>query len=80
MSHFKIPGIFFKYDIEPLSLTIEERRTPIYKFLIRMVNIIGGVMVSGNWIYKLTLLTAEYFRKKSRALAGAGLVYGKEHE
>ncbi|TGZ84874.1 DUF1692-domain-containing protein [Ascodesmis nigricans] len=80
VSEFKIPGIFFKYDIEPLSLTVEERRTPLYKFLIRVVNIFGGVMVGGNWMYKLVLVIGEYFKKRgARSLAGRGLVFDKEH-
>jgi hypothetical protein len=36
-----IPGIFFKYDIEPMSLVIRERTTTLYQFLIRLVGVIG---------------------------------------
>jgi len=49
-----VPGIFWKFDIEPISLTVEDSRTPILAFLVRLANIIGGVMVAGGWIYKLT--------------------------
>lgn len=48
-----IPGIFFKFDIEPVSLAITDSRTPLLSFIVRMVNIIGGVMVSGRWVYGL---------------------------
>ena len=55
-----VPGIFFKFDIEPVSLSITDSRTPLLSFTIRIVNIVGGVMVSGSWIYSLwgTLLDA----------------------
>lgn len=36
-----VPGIFFKYDLEGMSLTIEERTTSLYQFLIRLVGVIG---------------------------------------
>ena len=49
-----VPGIFFKFDIEPISLTITDSRTPMLSFLVRLANIIGGVMVAGGWMYKLT--------------------------
>ena len=37
-------GIFFKYDIEPMSLTIRERTTSLIQFLVRLAGIIGGVL------------------------------------
>lgn len=36
-----IPGIFFKYDLEAISLTIRERTTSLYQFLVRLVGVIG---------------------------------------
>jgi len=47
-----VPGIFFKFDIEPISLTIEDSRLPLLGFIVRLANIIGGVMVAGGWLYK----------------------------
>ena len=37
-----VPGIFFKYDLEALALTIRERTTSFYQFLIRLVGVIGA--------------------------------------
>ncbi|KAL8286631.1 hypothetical protein RQP46_004159 [Phenoliferia psychrophenolica] len=34
-----VPGIFFKYDIEPMSLTIRERTTTLIQFLVRLAGI-----------------------------------------
>ena len=39
-------GIFFKYDIEPMSLTIRERTTTLIQFLVRLAGIVGGILGS----------------------------------
>jgi hypothetical protein len=70
VSHYQVPGIFFKYDIEPLNLKITEHRTPFLRFLIRIINVVGGVMVSGNWVYTLVDLFIDYFKKKRRSMEG----------
>lgn len=36
-----VPGIFFKYELEPMSITIRERTTTLYQFLIRLVGVVG---------------------------------------
>ena len=38
-----VPGIFFKYDLEAMALTIRERTTSLYQFLIRLAGVVGGV-------------------------------------
>lgn len=79
VSSYQVPGIFFKYDIEPLSVRVTEHRTPFTRFAIKVVNIIGGVMVSGNWVYKLVGLFADFFRGRKRSLDGfIGGRQGKE--
>ncbi|KAK9324784.1 endoplasmic reticulum vesicle transporter-domain-containing protein [Lipomyces orientalis] len=47
------PGIFFKYDIEPIGLTITERRVPFWQFLVRLVNVVGGIVICTGWLYPL---------------------------
>ncbi|KAK9355659.1 endoplasmic reticulum vesicle transporter-domain-containing protein [Lipomyces doorenjongii] len=47
------PGIFFKYDIEPIGLTIAERRVPFWQFLVRLVNVVGGIVICTGWLYPL---------------------------
>jgi len=37
ISSYSVPGIFFKYDIEPISLTISDRRTALLAFVVRFV-------------------------------------------
>lgn len=36
-----VPGLFFKYDLEPMSVVIRERTTSLYQFLIRLAGVVG---------------------------------------
>ncbi|KZP00451.1 DUF1692-domain-containing protein [Calocera viscosa TUFC12733] len=47
------PGIFFKFDLEPLSLIVEQRTTTFIQFLIRLVGVVGGVWVCAGWAVKV---------------------------
>ncbi|KAG0150495.1 hypothetical protein CROQUDRAFT_652420 [Cronartium quercuum f. sp. fusiforme G11] len=47
-----VPGIFFKYDIEPMYLTIRERTTTLVQFLVRLAGIVGGIVVCTGWAYR----------------------------
>lgn len=70
------PGIFFRFDIEPVSLSITDSRTPLLSFIVRIVNIIGGVMVSGGWIYGLwsSLLDGVKGRVRSGSRRATGMI------
>lgn len=46
------PGIFFKYDIEPVSLIITDTRMPFLQFLIRLLGVLGGIVASTDLTYK----------------------------
>ncbi|KAI9837683.1 MAG: hypothetical protein M1838_004759 [Thelocarpon superellum] len=48
-----IPGIFFKFDIEPILLLVSEERQGFLAFLLRVVNVVSGVLVAGGWTYGL---------------------------
>jgi hypothetical protein len=47
------PGIFFKYDIDPVALEIHQRTTSWTQFLVRIVGVIGGVWVCFGWGIKV---------------------------
>ncbi|GAA6009315.1 hypothetical protein JCM11491_004270 [Sporobolomyces phaffii] len=47
-----VPGIFFKYDIEPMSLTIRERTTSLIQFLVRLAGIVGGILVCSDYGFR----------------------------
>ncbi|ESO96332.1 hypothetical protein LOTGIDRAFT_60177, partial [Lottia gigantea] len=43
-----VPGIFVKYDLNPIKIEVREERQPFWQFLVRMCGIVGGVFaVSG---------------------------------
>ncbi|KAF3118882.1 hypothetical protein TWF225_011905 [Orbilia oligospora] len=54
MNPQSVPGIFFKFDIEPIMLTITDTHTPWIYLIVRLANVIGGVMVAGGWLYKIS--------------------------
>ncbi|KAI1081142.1 DUF1692-domain-containing protein [Whalleya microplaca] len=49
-----VPGLFFKYDIEPILLTIEERRDGLLTFAIKLINVLSGVVVACHWGFTLS--------------------------
>lgn len=73
VGHNNVPGIFFKYDIEPILLLIEETRPGIMQFLLKIVNVVSGVLVAGHWGYRLSEWVKEVWgkrRKRSQGLIG----------
>jgi endoplasmic reticulum-Golgi intermediate compartment protein 2 len=58
-----VPGVFVKYDIEPILLTIAEEWASVPALFIRLVNVVSGVLVAGGWCFQLT----EWYRDQRRA-------------
>ncbi|CAK5269986.1 unnamed protein product [Mycena citricolor] len=50
--HDGTPGIFFKFDLDPMSLTIHQRTPSFIQLLIRLVGVIGGVFTCMSWSIK----------------------------
>ncbi|CAO1631993.1 unnamed protein product [Sympodiomycopsis kandeliae] len=48
-----VPGIFFKFELEPLSLTMRQRTATLTGFLIRLAGIIGGVWVCAGYTLRV---------------------------
>jgi endoplasmic reticulum-Golgi intermediate compartment protein 2 len=66
-----IPGVFFKYDIEPIMLSVQENRDGILVFLLKIINVVSGVMVAAHWGFTLTDWVREVVgRRKRRASEG----------
>jgi hypothetical protein len=61
-----IPGVFFKYDIEPILLMISEERTSFLSLLVRLVNTVSGVMVTGGWLYHMSGWVGELLGRRRR--------------
>ena len=49
-----VPGVFVKFDIEPILLMIAEEWASVPALFIRLVNVISGVLVAGGWCYQMT--------------------------
>lgn len=48
-----VPGVFVKFDIEPILLSVVEEWGGFWRLLVRLVNIISGVMVAGGWVWQM---------------------------
>jgi hypothetical protein len=74
-----VPGIFFKYDIEPILLIVSESRSGLLGLLVRLVNVISGVLVAGGWTFQLTEWAYEVWgrgRRLRRSSTGLGVING----
>ena len=77
-SPFYIPGIFFKYNLEPILLLVSGERGSFLGLVIRLVNTVSGVIVTGGWVYQLSGWVAE-LRKRRRGVS-EGVLTGKHTE
>ncbi|KAI9802652.1 MAG: hypothetical protein M1825_002674 [Sarcosagium campestre] len=76
-----IPGIFFKFDIEPILLLVREERAGALRLLVRIVNIVSGVLVGGGWAYQLLDWAGGVWGRRRRAKSlGEGVLHGKISE
>ncbi|KAF5026694.1 hypothetical protein F66182_1218 [Fusarium sp. NRRL 66182] len=73
-----IPGIFFKYDIEPILLTVHESRDSIISFLVKVINIVSGVLVAGHWGFTISDWIHEVIGRRRRSNGGVGVLGAKE--
>jgi hypothetical protein len=53
------PGIFFKFDLDPLAITIEQKTTSLVRLLIRCVGVIGGIFVCMGYAIRITTRAVE---------------------
>ncbi|KAF8149031.1 endoplasmic reticulum vesicle transporter-domain-containing protein [Crassisporium funariophilum] len=53
------PGIFFKFELDPLSITLHQRTTTFLQLLIRCVGVLGGVFVCMGYAIKITTRAVE---------------------
>lgn len=74
-----VPGIFFKYDIEPMLLTVEESRDSFLRFVVKIVNVVSGVLVAGHWGFTLTEWATSVWGKRRRGRSD-GVINGRAHE
>ncbi|KNZ71699.1 ER-derived vesicles protein 41 [Termitomyces sp. J132] len=65
------PGIFFKFDLDPLSITIHQRTPSLIQLIIRCVGVIGGIFVCMGYAIRITTRAVEVV---SGADAAPGIV------
>ncbi|KIL96630.1 hypothetical protein FAVG1_01374 [Fusarium avenaceum] len=73
-----IPGVFFKYDIEPILLTVHESRDSIISFLVKIINIMSGVLVAGHWGFTISDWIHDVIGRRRRSGGGIGVLGTKE--
>ncbi|KAI1186815.1 endoplasmic reticulum-golgi intermediate compartment protein 2 [Nemania serpens] len=72
-----VPGLFFKYDIEPILLSVEERRDGVLTFLVKIVNVLSGVLVAGHWGFTLSEWLREALGRRKRSGRSEGMIGAK---
>lgn len=71
VSEMNVPGVFVKFDIEPVMLTIAEEWASFPALFIRLVNVVSGVLVAGGWLYAMSEWAKEV-RSRGRRQGGGG--------
>lgn len=47
------PGIFIKFDVDPMEMHVWQRTTSFPQFIIRLCGVVGGVWVCASWAVKV---------------------------
>jgi hypothetical protein len=71
-----VPGIFFKYDIEPILLLLSQERGSFLALLVRLVNVVSGVVVTGGWLFQLSSWFVGVMNRR-RARKSDGVLNGR---
>jgi len=72
-----VPGVFVKFDIEPIQLTIAEEWSSIPALFIRLVNVVSGLVVAGGWCFQISEWAKEtYGRRRKRGDSTFGMLNG----
>lgn len=74
---YNIPGVFFKYNIEPILLLINEERSSFLGLIVRLVNVVSGVMVTGGWLYQLSGWLVEVVGRRRATGKSEGVLNGR---
>ena len=74
MPENSVPGVFVKFDIEPILLTIAEEWSSIPALFIRLVNVISGVVVAGGWCFQISEWAREFYGRRSRRSSSFGML------
>lgn len=75
-----VPGIFFKYDIEPVLLTVEEGRESFLRLFVKLVNVFSGVLVAGHWGFTISDWARSVWGRRQARRKSEGMLHGRAHE
>ncbi|KAI5295534.1 hypothetical protein KEM52_001082 [Ascosphaera acerosa] len=76
----RIPGIFFGFNVEPILLIVSARRASLLALLVRLVNVVSGVLATGGWLYSLSGWAVELAGRRRRRATGGVLGTAAAHE
>ncbi|KAF2220466.1 endoplasmic reticulum-golgi intermediate compartment-domain-containing protein [Elsinoe ampelina] len=78
VNEYAVPGVFVKYDIEPILLTIAEEWDGWLAMLVRIVNVVSGILVAGGWLFQMSDWAKEAMRKgRRRTDSFGGVLHGR---
>ncbi|KAF1945935.1 DUF1692-domain-containing protein [Clathrospora elynae] len=75
-----VPGVFVKFDIEPIMLAVIEEWSGFWRLMVRLVNVISGVMVAGGWVWQMFDWGSEIVGKRRRRGDGVGVLGTPQQE
>lgn len=77
---YYVPGIFFKYNIEPILLLVSEERGSFLALVVRLVNVVSGVLVTGGWLFQLSGWFVEVVNRRRARRKSEGVLNGRHNE
>ncbi|KAG9380931.1 copii-coated vesicle protein [Pyrenophora tritici-repentis] len=69
-----VPGIFVKFDIEPIVLRVVEEWGGFWRLIVTLINVVSGVMVAGGWAWQMFEWGCEVLGKRRRRGDGVGVL------
>lgn len=63
-----------------MLLTVDESRDSFLRFVIKIVNVLSGVLVAGHWGFTLSEWAVEVAGKRRRRMSSGGVLNGSVHE
>lgn len=43
IGHYRLPAIYFRYDVSPVTMVFSERKTPFAHYVVNLLAVVGGV-------------------------------------
>lgn len=62
--HQSAPGIFLSYDLEPISLIVDQHKSFLHTFIVRLCGIIGGVYALSTFLFNIAFFITQRFSKE----------------